>query len=96
MRLVVDQAHLADVVAGLQVARITSRPRHVGGDDAGTRPVSMMNSALTFLALLDNGLAFALEAALDHRSATALGLRGGQHGKQGHPANQIELVNIAI
>jgi hypothetical protein len=68
MGLVVDQAHLADVVAGLQRGQNHLAPALVGRDDAHP-PGEDDEQRVGLLALLDNHLA-ALEAALDHRFAT--------------------------
>ena len=72
MRLVVDQAHLSHIGAGLQRCQDNLAPAGVGGDDART-PRQNNGQAVRFFALL-NDVFTALEAAFDHRPRNGFGL----------------------
>ena len=89
MRLVVDEAHLADVVARTEggedhftAALVRSDDTYTAGEDD--------EQGIGFLALLDDDLA-ALEPTLDDCVRHRLGLIRRQQCEQRHPANQFEV-----
>ncbi len=92
MRLVVDDAHLADVVARPSVARITSRPRAVGRYHA--RPARQQNGQGVGLCPLLHQHLTALVALLGHRPADHLRLRHREQREQWHPAQQVQVDNM--
>ena len=89
MRLVVDQAHLADVVARLQHREDDLAAARVGGQHAraaGQEDVERVR----LLALLDDDFA-APEAPLDDAVGDALRLVVGQQREQRHAPDQVEV-----
>jgi hypothetical protein len=89
VRLVVDQAHLADVVARLQHRQDDLAAAAVGGQHAGAA-VEQDEQRVALAALLDHQFA-AAEAALDHAVGDGLGLVGGEHREQRHAADQVQV-----
>ena len=61
----------------------------IGGQHAGAA-VEQDEQCVGLAPMLDDDLAPA-EAALDHTVGDGLGLIVGEHRKQGHPADQIEV-----
>mmetsp|Transcript_42324 Transcript_42324/g.99403 ORF Transcript_42324/g.99403 Transcript_42324/m.99403 type:complete len:764 (+) Transcript_42324:1851-4142(+) len=91
MRLVVDQAHLADVVAGLKHRQDDLAAAMVGGQHAGAA-VEQDEQGVGLGALFDDQFT-ALEAALDDAIGDGLGLIGGQHREQRNAPNQVQVGN---
>ena len=89
MRLVVDQAHLADVVAGFQHRQDDLAAARIGGQHP--RPAIEQDEQRIALApLLDHEFA-AAQAPLDDGIGDGLGLVVGQHREQRHPADQVQI-----
>jgi hypothetical protein len=86
---VVDQAHLAQVVAGLQHGQDDLAAAGVGGHHPGA-PGEKDEQRVGLPALLHDDLATP-EAPLDHPVGNGLRLVVGQHRKQRHPADQIQV-----
>ena len=89
MRLVVDQAHLADVVARLQDREDDLAAARVGRQHAGAAG-EQDEERIRLLAVLDDDLA-APEAPLDDAVGDALRLVVGQQGEQRHAPDEIEI-----
>src|SRR3569623_1741510 len=89
MRLVVDEAHLADVVAGVERGEDHFTPALVGRDDANAAGQDD-EERVGLLALLHHDLA-ALEAALDDGIRDGLGLGRCQKREQRHSANEFQV-----
>ena len=89
MRLVVDQAHLADIVAGLQHRQNDFPPPFIGGDHP--RPSGQQDEQRVGLpAGLDHQFA-ASHAPFDDVVGNALGLLVGQHREQRHSTDELEV-----
>ena len=91
MRLVVDEAHLADIVARLQHGEDHLAAPVVGGQHAGTA-VEQDEQRIGLGALLDDQFS-PLEAPLDDAVSDGLRLVGRQHREQRHPTDQVEVGN---
>ncbi len=89
VRLVVDQTHLAHVVARVHGGQDHLTTTAVGGHHAGPAR-EHDGQAIRLLPLLDDAFP-ALEAPLDDRIGHRFGLRLRQRGKQRYPANQIQI-----
>ncbi|MNT84435.1 hypothetical protein D3C72_2244440 [compost metagenome] len=89
MRLVVDQAHLAEVVAGVQRGQDHLAATAVGARDAGAAGQDDVQR-IGFLALLHDDLG-AFEALLDDRIRNACGLRGRQRREQWNAPKQFKV-----
>ncbi|MCY1366672.1 hypothetical protein D9M69_535770 [compost metagenome] len=89
MRLVVNQTHLAHVVARVHGGQDHFTTAAIGGHHTGAAG-EHDGQAIGLLPLLDDALS-AFEAPLDHGIGHRFGLGLGQGGKQGNPADQIEI-----
>ncbi|MNT36858.1 hypothetical protein D3C72_1729670 [compost metagenome] len=86
---VVDDAHLAEVVALREGGQNHLTPPAIRCHHAGA-PREQDEQGVGFLPLLHQRLA-TLEAALDHRTTDHLGLGHRKQRKQGHPAQQVQV-----
>ena len=89
VRLVVDQAHLADVVARLQDREDDLAAARIGGQYPGATG-QQDEERVRLLAMLDHDLA-APEAPLDDAVGDALRLLVGQQREQRHAPDEIEV-----
>ena len=89
MRLVVDQAHLADVVARLQHREDDLAAARIGGQNARAAG-EQDEERVRLLAMLDDDLA-APEAPLDDAVGDALRLLVRQQREQRHAPDEIEV-----
>ena len=89
MRLVVDQAHLADVVARLQHRQDHFAAARIGGQHPG--PTGQQDEQrVGLLAVLDDDLT-APKAPLDDAVGDTLSLLVGEQREQRHPPDEIEI-----
>ena len=89
MRPVVDQAHLPDVVAGLQHGEDAFAATRIRGQHAGAAG-EQDEQRVGLLAVLDDDLA-APEAPLDDAVGDALRLIVGEHRKERHTPDQVQV-----
>ena len=89
MRLVVDQAHLADIVAGFQHREDDLAAALVGGQHAGAA-IQQDEQRVALAPLFDDQFA-AAKAPLDDAVGDRLRLFIGQQREQRHATDQIEV-----
>jgi hypothetical protein len=89
MGLVVDQAHLADVVAGFQHRQDDLAAARVGGEHTGTA-VEQDEQRIALAALLDDQLA-AAKPPLDDAVGDACAWSFGEHREQRHAPDQVQI-----
>src|SRR5690606_35965625 len=89
MGLVVDQAHLAQVVTGFEDGQDDFAAALVGGHHAGA-PRQQDEQRVGLATALDDQFASAI-TTLDDALGDGLGLRLGQHREQRYAPDQIEI-----